>query len=459
VSDRIEPQLGALIVTPMATIGVLAAVLMWEIEHVGSVSLAVVLFASAAGVAVLLARIVRRRIRTLAEHYKALLQTADEESRRAEAANRGKDDFLATLSHELRTPLNSVLGWARLLAGGQLSPEMTARAVQAIERAGWSQSRVIEDLLDISQIVGGRLQLMMQPTSVERVVDAAVQALQSAADGKQITIETAVEPGLAPIYSDPDRVQQIVWNLLSNAIKFTPQGGTVRVNARVEHRELRLDVIDTGIGFDAALGAHLFERFRQGDSSSTRAFRGLGLGLAIVRHLTELHGGTVSAESKGVGRGATFHVQLPIRSVAPSEEKSLAPEDTQPMMLSGVSVLVVDDDREMRSFVQGALERYGATVSVATSLEQARDRLNDHPPDVLVSDLGVSEEAGIDLIREVRQVDAEHGRHTPAAVLSALARSDDRRRTLAAGYEMHVTKPVEALELASLVSHLARRSG
>ncbi|HKB09220.1 MAG TPA: HAMP domain-containing sensor histidine kinase, partial [Vicinamibacterales bacterium] len=313
MSGYARPQLGRLIVTPFATIGVLAAVLTWEIEHVGSVLIALVITAGAVAVGVFVARQLRRDIDKVTDYYATLLRTADEQSRQAEAANRLKDDFLATLSHELRTPLNSVLGWARLLAGGKLDAPQTARAVQAIERAGWAQSRLIEDLLDVSRIVAGQLQLNTAPTVVQPLVQAAVDSLRSAAEAKRITIATALAAALDPIAADADRLQQVAWNLISNAVKFTPAGGHVDVRLTSSAEQVCLTVSDTGIGFTPDVASHLFERFRLGDSSTTRQHGGLGLGLGIVRHVVELHGGTVTAASAGPNMGSTFEVCIPIQ--------------------------------------------------------------------------------------------------------------------------------------------------
>jgi signal transduction histidine kinase len=313
MSGHDQPQLGRLIVTPLATIGVLAAVLVWEVEHVGSILLAVAIAAVGVGIGVMVSRQTRNNIARVADYYAALLRTADEQSRQTEAANRLKDEFLATLSHELRTPLNSVLGWARLLASGMLDATHTRRAVQAIERAGWAQSRLIEDLLDVSRIVAGTLELTVQTTAVQPLVEAAVDSLRAAADVKRIAVEVTLDPALPPIAADADRLKQVVWNLVSNAIKFTPSGGQVDVRLSATPDEARLTVRDTGIGFGPDVGAHLFERFRQGDGSSTRQHGGLGLGLGIVRHVVELHGGTVTASSAGDNTGSTFDVRLPIR--------------------------------------------------------------------------------------------------------------------------------------------------
>ena len=259
----------------------------------------------------------------LGVHYRRLLKVADEQSRQAEAANRVKDEFLATLSHELRTPLNSVLGWARLLATGKLDSIQTAGAIQAIERAGWAQSRLIEDLLDLSRIISGKLQIHLAPTALQPLVDAAVDSLRPAAAAKHIVLTVTLDRTLGFLAADPDRVQQIVWNLVSNAIKFTPSGGRVDVRLSATSDEAIISVTDTGIGFNRHLAAHLFERIHQGDSTSTREYRGLGLGLGIVRHLAELHGGTVTASSGGEDAGAQFEVRLPIvaATAPPLEER------------------------------------------------------------------------------------------------------------------------------------------
>src|SRR5437762_5924969 len=275
----VRPQLGRLIVTPFATIGVLAAVLLWEIEHVGSILLAIAITGGAVTIGVVVARQLRRDIDKVAEYYAALLRTADEQSQQAETANRLKDEFLATLSHELRTPLNSILGWARLLATGKLDADQTTKAVQAIERAGWAQSRLVEDLLDVSRIVAGKLQIAPRSTLLQPLVDAAIQSLAPATEAKRMTMQMNLDPDVGPIAADPDRLQQIVWNLVSNAIKFTPSGGQVQVQLGIDNHQVRLAISDTGIGFNPEIAAHLFERFRQGDSGTTRQFGGLGLGL------------------------------------------------------------------------------------------------------------------------------------------------------------------------------------
>jgi signal transduction histidine kinase/CheY-like chemotaxis protein len=455
MGNQMQPRLGRLVAPPLATIGVLAAVLVWEIEHVGSVLLAIALTAGGIAVGVFVARRVRQQIAELSLYYEALLRTADEQSRRAESANRVKDEFLAMLSHELRTPLSSVLGWSRLLASGKLDAGQTVRAVQAIERAGWAQSRVIEDLLDISRIVSGKLELAIRPTLMQPLVESAVRSQRAAAAAKQITLGTDLDPGLGPIAADPDRLQQIVWNLVSNAIKFTPSEGHVDVRLGAAGQEVCLSVHDTGVGFTPEVAAHLFERFRQGDSSSTRQYGGLGLGLGIVRHLVELHGGTVTASSEGDHMGSTFEVRLPLRIADADVTDAAQPDDSAPV-LRGVSVLVVDDDPHTRDFVRMTLELYGAFVVTASTAQEARERFTRQPPDVLVSDLVMPDEDGLALIRQIRSLDDAHGGRTPAAALTALARTEDRWRALNAGYQMHVAKPIDPYELASAVEQLVR---
>jgi signal transduction histidine kinase/CheY-like chemotaxis protein len=447
-------QLGRLVVLPIATIGVLAAILTWEIEHVGSILLSLTIFATGVIIGIVVARRVRAGLDELSEHYSALLHTADEQSRRAEEANRLKDEFLAMLSHELRTPLNSVLGWARLLAGGKLDKEQTVRAVQAIERAGWAQSRLIEDLLDISRIVVGKLTITPRPTLIQPIVDTVLQSQQTAVSAKRIALSVQVDSKIGPINADPDRLQQIIWNLASNAIKFTPSGGRASIVVDADQHYVRIAVTDSGIGFTPDAAAHLFERFRQGDSSTTRQYGGLGLGLGIVRHLVEAHGGTVSAQSAGPNLGATFEVILPCQKAHGYATPVSPPSDAAPL-LRGISVLVVDDDPSALDFAKSCLEQYGAVVTTAASVREARERLARQPPDVLLSDLRMPVEDGIQLIREVRELDSRRGTRTPAAALTALARTEDRHRALSAGYQMHVAKPIDPFELAVTVEQLA----
>src|SRR5438105_2849320 len=356
------------------------------LEHAPSVLLMISIVFGSITIGVVVARKVRANIERLAEHYESMLQLAEDQSRQADAANRMKDEFLATLSHELRTPLNSVLGWARLLASGKLDSSQTAKAIQAIERAGWAQSRLIEDLLDISRIVAGRLQINTRPTTVQPLVEAAVDSLRPAAEAKHITVTLSLDPNADAVTVDPDRVQQVVWNLVSNAIKFTHTDGHVDVAAGVHDGELVITVDDDGIGFPPEVAMHLFERFRQGDSSTTRAYGGLGLGLGIVRHVVELHGGTVTASSAGENAGSHFEVRMPVE---PANAPAIAAPFPQPQLpsLRGVSVLVVDDDPQALEFVRSALEQSGAIVVTAGSAREAEARFSREPTDVVLSDL------------------------------------------------------------------------
>jgi signal transduction histidine kinase/ActR/RegA family two-component response regulator len=455
VSVPARVQLGRLVVTPFAIIGVLAAVLTWELEHVGSIVLAAAIAAGGIVIGIVVSHQLRQDLARITNHYAALLRNADEQSRNAEAANRIKDEFLTTLSHELRTPLNSVLGWARLLAGGKLDPEQTARAVGAIERAGWAQSQLIEDLLDLSHMVAGTIELSIQPTALQPLVVSAVDSLRSASEAKRLTIETTVDPALPPMALDADRIKQVIWNLLSNAIKFTPSGGSVDLRVVAESDHVRITVSDTGIGFSPQVAAHLFERFRQGDASSTREHGGLGLGLGIVRHIVELHGGSVLASSGGENAGSTFEVRLPMRVIAlaaaqPTPQLAAAPS------LRGVSVMVVDDDPQQLAFVRETLEPHGAVVVTASTTNEAMTRFKRHPPDVLLSDLVVTGEGGFALIRGIRRLDPQSGGATPAGALTALARTEDRSRALSAGFQIHVAKPAAPSEIVKTVEWLAR---
>jgi signal transduction histidine kinase/ActR/RegA family two-component response regulator len=456
VSGHGSPQLGRLIVTPFATIGVLSAVLVWEVEHVGSIVLAVAIAAGGVVVGAVVSRQLRQDIDRVADYYADLLRAADFQSRQAESANRLKDQFLATLSHELRTPLNSVLGWARLLATKKLDQVQTARAIQAIERAGWAQSQLIEDLLDLSRIVAGTMELTIRPTAVRPLVEAAVESLRPAAEAKRIAVEVTLDPDVPSSFAaDAFRLKQVVWNLLSNAIKFTPRGGSIVVRLGVTAGDMHLTVSDSGVGFDADVAAHLFERLRQGDSSSTRRHGGLGLGLGIVRHVVELHGGSVTASSGGEGAGSTFEVRIPIRVIDSAAAPS-PPASAPGPSLRGVTVLVVDDDPHQLAWLRETLERQGAVVVTTSSTREVKARVKRDPPDVLVSDLVLSGDDGLSMIRDIRQLGLESGGATPAFALTALARAEDRRRALSAGFQAHVAKPATPSEIIKTVEWLAR---
>jgi len=384
--------------------------------------------------------------------------------RQAQEANRMKDEFLATLSHELRTPMNAILGWAQLLREGKLDALTSARAVQTIERNARVQTQLISDILDVSRIVSGKLRLDIRPVELVRAVEAALDTVRPAAEARGIELRTELDAGAGPISGDADRLQQVVWNLLSNAIKFTPLSGRVTVRVARADSHVLLTVEDSGIGIDEDFLPHVFERFRQGDSSSTRPHGGLGLGLALVRHLVELHGGSVHAVSPGRDQGSIFTVKLPVMGTArlPAPEGAAVPEGA-PLAalaesLSGVNVLLVDDEADARELFKAVLEGSGAHVTAVGSGAEAFSSFTASPPDVVVSDIEMPEENGYDLIRRLRGLPPERGGRTPAAALTAYARAEDRMRALRAGFQLHVSKPVQPAELVAVVADLARRS-
>jgi signal transduction histidine kinase len=384
----------------------------------------------------------------------------------AREANRIKDEFLATLSHELRTPLTAMLGWTQLLRTGALGGDETARGLEIIERNVLAQAKLIDDLLDVSRIITGKLRLNMRPLSLISVIEAALDVVRPAADAKGIQIETALEPDAAHLNGDPDRLQQVVWNLLVNAVKFTATGGKVRVWLSRHESRAHIGVSDNGEGIDREILPHIFDRFRQADSSTRRAHGGLGLVLAIVRHVVELHGGSVWAESQGPGSGATFLVELPVvAAVSESPEArpgAPAPRQTSPtpagFNLSDLRVLVVDDEPDGRETVAAVLSTYHAQVTTASSAREALALLIESPPDVLVSDIGMPEQDGYDLIREVRRLSRIEAAQIPAMALTAFAREEDRQQAIAAGFQMHVTKPIAPADLVAGVAKLAGRS-
>ncbi|HXE80810.1 MAG TPA: ATP-binding protein [Vicinamibacterales bacterium] len=376
----------------------------------------------------------------------------------AQEANRQKDEFLANLSHELRTPLNSVLGWARMLESGRLSPERAAQAVTTIRRNAETQARLIADILDVARIVSGKLQLALEDDAdVSRIVASAVESLEAEAQRKGVTLATWIEPGLVATV-DSARLQQVVWNLVSNAIKFTPASGRVEIALRYEDRGLTLQVRDTGRGIDPAFLPHLFQRFRQAESSATRAHAGLGLGLAIARHLTELHGGSIRAESEGLGLGSTFVVRLPGALAATTQASDAARGDRDVHRLDGSRVLVVDDDPDARQLLAVMLGDAGAAVATAGSLDEAMAYLEREPCDLLVADIAMPGGDGFELLHRVRAAGAAADR-LPAIAVTAHARDDDRRRALLAGFQGHLPKPVDQDALLEMTaSALERRS-
>ncbi|HYN85495.1 MAG TPA: ATP-binding protein [Pyrinomonadaceae bacterium] len=385
----------------------------------------------------------------------------------AEAANRLKDEFLATVSHELRTPLTAIVGWAHMMRRGVVSESDFPHALETIERNARSQQQLIEDLLDVSRIITGRLRLDVQTVDPVPVVDAAVESVRLAADAKGIGLRREVDAGEVRVAGDAARLQQVVWNLLSNAIKFTPAGGSVRVGVRRAGRHVEVSVADTGQGIAPEFLPHVFERFRQADGTTSRRFGGLGLGLSIVRHLVELHGGTVSAESGGDGGGATFTVSLPLAKLrdadlgscveetggAPEDDPS-APRNTQSETLKGVRVLLVDDEEDTRELVSLALCQCGARVETARTVAEALELFARERPDVLIGDIRMPGEDGYDLIRKVRQLPG--GATVSAVALTAYVGAEDRLRVLREGYQTHVAKPMEMGELVRVVAGLVK---
>ncbi|WP_437693722.1 ATP-binding response regulator [Sorangium sp. So ce176] len=405
--------------------------------------------------------------RKRAEEERAALFASERRARaEAEEANRLKDEFLATVSHELRTPLNAILGWSHLLLAKDAAPEQKARGLQAIERSARSQARLIEDILDVSRIIAGTVRLDRHLLDPGAVIGAAVESLRPAADAKGVALDLAVEARDARILGDTTRLQQVCWNLVSNAIKFTPAGGAVRVSVAQRGADLRIEVSDTGQGIRPDFLPFVFERFSQADSSTTRRHGGLGLGLAIVRHLVELHGGTISARSEGEGRGATFAVVLPVAGPAQAvsdglarSRDSAAPEGAPPgapgRRVDGLRVLVVDDEDDAGEIAGAMLRELGVEPRVVRSVEEALRALVEFRPDILISDLGMPHEDGFSLMRKVRALAPDAGGAIPAIAITAYARREDRQRALASGFQVYLTKPVVAAELSEVVSSLA----
>jgi PAS domain S-box-containing protein len=386
--------------------------------------------------------------------------------RAAEEANRAKDEFMAIVSHELRTPLTAILGWARLLQAGRLEEETAKRALEAIERNAESQNLLIGDLLDFSRIISGKMRLDVGRVELASVVEAAVDVISLAADAKGIRLQIILDPKAGPVSGDRERLQQVMWNLLSNAVKFTPKGGRVQVRLSRVNSSVEITVSDTGSGISAEFLPYVFERFRQADHTTTRRHGGLGLGMAITKHLVELHGGTIRAESLGEGQGATFVLRLPVMIVNNAEQFSEVNSDvrhtpgeehSQPAELArldGVHVLVVDDERDARELLTAILTQSGAVVTAASSVADAVDKLRLMKPDLLVSDIEMANEDGYSLIRKMRVLEESRGRRIPAIALTAHARPADRLRALSEGYQMHMSKPIEPAELVLAIANL-----
>ena len=378
----------------------------------------------------------------------------------AERANYSKDEFLATVSHELRTPLNAILGWTQILTRGNDDIETVREAAEVIDRNAHLQAQLIEDLLDMSRIISGKIRLDVQLVDPGVIVAAAIESVRPGADAKEIEVRTQVRDGVGPIRGDPGRLQQVLWNLLSNAVKFTPQGGSVTVALQTTGSHVEMRVSDSGQGMTADFIPYVFERFRQADASTTRKHGGLGLGLAIVKQLVELHGGTVTAESPGPGLGATFSVRLPFAGVrhGPDGARHTAPllQSSEPREfadLTGLKVLVVDDDADARRLLKRLLTQCHAEVTTAASGGEALALLETITPHVLISDIGMPAMDGYEFIAKVRSQQTEVHK-IPAAAVTAFARNEDKKHALHAGYQIHMTKPVEPAELIAMVANL-----
>ena len=392
------------------------------------------------------------------EKLAAMLERERMARAEAEAANRSKDDFIAVLSHELRSPLNAILGWARLLNTTETDAAARRRAIDTIERNASLQAQLIDDLLDISRIVAGKLVLDTAPVDLARIARDAVHSVAAAADAKGVRVECVGAETEATIVADAARLQQVVWNLVTNAVKFTPTGGRVTVAVGMTSDTAEIVVSDTGKGIDAGLLPHVFERFRQADDATARDGAGLGLGLAIVQHIVERHGGTVTAASEGLDRGATFTVSLPRASALESTSEGsrhVEPQPSPATLLAGVSVLVVEDDADSRELIVQALSSCSATVTAAASAAEALVAIQREWPHVVVSDISMPETDGYELIRKIRKLAAGRRSRLSAIALTAHARPEDRLRTLFTGFDVHMPKPVDPIELASIVARLA----
>jgi signal transduction histidine kinase/CheY-like chemotaxis protein len=382
-----------------------------------------------------------------------------------QAANRLKDEFLATLSHEMRTPLNAVLGYARMLRTGVIGAERQEQALDVIERNASALTQIVEDVLDVSRIISGKTRLELRPVMLQGVIEDAIATVLPAADAKGVKLDAFLDPQIGAVAGDADRLRQVVWNILSNAVKFTPRGQDVRI--RLEASPLQIDIVvaDTGIGISSDFLPHIFERFRQAEGGTTRQHGGLGLGLAIARHIVEMHGGTIQAASDGVGKGSTFRVQLPAVAAGRPARVPGRSDEAQARdgasgvaaALEGITVLAVDDDGDARELLEAILEGAGASVTTAASAAEAMDRLTTLRPRVLVADLAMPGEDGYGLIARVRQLADETLRQIPAAAVTACARPEDRARALKSGFSLHLAKPIDPLAVVTAVAVLARR--
>jgi signal transduction histidine kinase/DNA-binding response OmpR family regulator len=404
--------------------------------------------------------------RKQAEEERARLLIREQAARaEAERANRAKDQFLATLSHELRTPLSAILGWSQLVRTGKLEEQQMARAFETIERNARSQSQLIDDLLDVSRIITGKLQIELRLVDLSKIMEAAIDSVRPAYETKGIDFEVMGIPNSCFVRGDANRLQQVFWNLFNNAVKFTPAGGKISVGVEKGQSNVSISITDTGIGIDARFLPFIFERFQQADGSTTRAHGGLGLGLAIVRHLVDLHNGEIKVESAGPGQGSTFAVRLPLAVAATKvsasntlselEARYFGPDYAK--MLDGMRILVVDDEADSRDLLSAILTRCGSEVKCSESASEALQAFKEWKPDVIVSDIGMPIEDGYSLIKRLRKLKSKRARHIPAVALTAYATSEDRARALSAGFQMHLAKPIEPKALVKSIAAAAGR--
>jgi signal transduction histidine kinase/CheY-like chemotaxis protein len=422
----------------------------------------VVGIAAQAAIAIDNARLYEQQKRAAVE--RAHLLEAEQKARlEIERVSLMKDEFLATLSHELRTPLNAILGWAQLLYGRSEEGSEVRRGLDTIARNARAQAQLIEDLLDMNRIVSGKIRLDVQRVDLLAIVDSAIESVRPSIEAKAIVLHKTTDPHTGAVFGDANRLQQVIWNLLSNAVKFTPAGGTIDVLLLRRDAHVKVSVTDSGIGISPEFLPHLFERFRQAETSTTRKFGGLGLGLAIVKQLVELHGGQIGASSAGEGRGASFTVTLPLRAATGFDDtphrRPTPPADPisgqlELRMLSGLSILVVDDEPDARELLEVVLEDAGARAVSASSVDAALALLKEQRFSAIVSDIGMPSRDGYELLREVRKLGAEQGGRTPAVALTAFARSADRTRAMLAGYQVHLAKPIDPRELVAALKSL-----
>ncbi len=415
------------------------------------------------GIGISISILSQARLSLLAKRER-LLASEQDARRAAEDANRLKDEFLATVSHELRTPLTAINGWALMLRAGRLDAVQSKRALDTIVRSAKSQNRLISDLLDVSRIIAGKMRLDVAPLNLGSVIHAAVETVLPAAEAKGIRLSLLLDPAAEKMSGDAERLQQVVWNLLSNAVKFAPKGGRVEVRLKRVNSNVEIAVADNGQGIKPEFLPYVFEHFRQEDSGTDRRQGGLGLGLAIVRRIVELHGGTARAESEGLGKGATFTVALPIapfRGASPDELRAEAAGESvtpqNPPLLAGVRALFVDDEADARELVAMMLAQGGAEVRTAVSAAEALAACDEWRPDILISDIGMPGEDGYMLMKKLRARESDRGGHIPAIALTAYGRREDRQRALSAGYDSHVPKPIEPAELLAVTASLTTR--